>query len=57
MTKVCPKCHRTLVWGYPMPETIKAGEEGKIVLCGCCIEEKNYCPICGALVWEDNPEA
>lgn len=53
MTKVCPKCHRTLVWGYPMPETLKAAKEGRIVLCSCVIEAKNYCPICGALVWED----
>jgi len=51
----CPKCHAQLLWGYPTPETMKLIEEGKlgdIVLCGCCVKDKNYCPVCGALVWE-----
>jgi len=52
----CPNCHAILLWGYPMPEAMKAAEEGKIVLCGCVIKEKNYCPVCGALVWESKDE-
>ena len=52
----CPKCHSKLLWGYPTPEAMKLIEEGKLVACGCVIKEKNYCPVCGALVWESKDE-
>lgn len=48
----CPNCHAKLHWGYPTSEAMKLIEEGKLVACGCVIREKNYCPVCGALVWE-----
>ncbi len=48
----CPKCHAKLLWGFPTPEAMKLIEESKLVACGRVINEKNYCPVCGALVWE-----
>ena len=52
----CSKCHANLLWGYPTPEAMKLIEEGKLITCGCIIEEKSRCPVCGALVWECKAE-
>ena len=55
----CPNCKIELAWGYPTPEAAKEQAEkmkrGEFIWCGCMVEEKNYCPRCGALVWEYKP--
>lgn len=61
----CPNCHAKLMWGYPKP-SLKSRydkQRGLVILgkdtvwCGCDIYDKNYCPVCGALVWECKSEA
>lgn len=60
----CPKCHAKLMWGYPAPNVKSRYDKQRglvilnndVVWCGCVIDEKNYCPVCGALVWESKVE-
>ena len=57
----CPKCKAKLAWGYPAPdvkarynrETEQVILNDDVIWCGCVIYEKNHCPVCGALVFED----
>ena len=49
----CPKCKAEVVWGLPGPELIEKAERSEVMLAGCVIEEQNYCPRCGALVFEN----
>ena len=41
----CPKCGKTTVvkilYGMPTEESMQLAEEGKLVIGGCCITEKN----------------
>ena len=52
--KLCPRCGSLdvvpILYGYPMPETMAAANEGKIELGGCCIGERDprkHCKACG----------
>ena len=61
----CPKRHAKLQWSYPTPALMRKAKfnkqggllkAGNIISCGCIIEDKNYCLMCGALVWESKVE-
>jgi hypothetical protein len=50
----CPRCGSLdvvpILYGYPMPEAMKAANEGKIELGGCCVggrDPRKHCKACG----------
>lgn len=53
----CPKCRAKLAWGYPSREMLEASSKGEIVLCGCLVGHKNYCPRCGTLIFGQSATA
>jgi len=66
MTHRCPKCEIKIIFGYPypghelMPRVRRDESRGLLmiddaVLGSDIILEKNYCPACGALVFEGKP--
>jgi ribosomal protein S27AE len=57
----CPKCGVLIFYGYPtrdsMDDLLEAVDRGEVELGGCCIREENFCPRCGALVFESKGKA
>ena len=57
----CPVCNsdefvKPIVYGYPGPEVFKESKEGKVILGGCCVSEKNpvaRCTKCGQDIHEN----
>jgi len=66
VTHRCPKCAIKIIFGYPYPAhdvmpLVRRDEPTGLLMLGDAalgsdiILEKNYCPACGALVFEDKP--